>query len=335
MDCSDMNKRKIIRIIILIVAVALSFSMASILGNDYWVSILIMIALNILLTSSLRTIYILDEVSLGQVGFTLIGAYTSALLTLKLGLPFWTAMIIAGLFSALIAFLLGYPFLRLKGIYFSILTFMTAEILRLITYNWRDLTGGQYGLSKIPAPASISLPMVGEISFDSMTNYYYLTLVIVIISLYFLYCLEHSHLNRKWRAIRDADNLALSVGINIMWYKVINFTIASFFAGIAGSLFAHYQGGLSVDVTSRFGVMMSLYLVLLMVIGGKERFTGPIIGAIGVEMLSEFSRPLDEYRPMLIGALAIVVMLIIPQGIVGIPSLIRGWIGKRKSSKVF
>jgi len=325
-----MNKSKILRIMIPIAAVALSFSMAPILDNDYWVSILIMIALNILLTSSLRTIYILNEVSLGQVGFTLIGAYTSALLTLKIGLSFWMAMIIAGLSSALIAFLLGYPFLRLKGIYFSILTFMTAEILRLIAYSWRDVTGGQYGLSNIPAPASISLPIVGEISFHSMANYYYLTLVIVIISLFFLYGLEHSHLNRKWRAIRDADNLALSVGINIMWYKVINFTIASFFAGIAGALFAHYQRGLSVDVTSRFGVMMSLYLVILMVIGGKDRFTGPIIGAVVVELISEFSRPLDEYRPMLIGALAIVVMLVIPQGIVGIPSFIRGWIGKKK-----
>ncbi len=83
-----MNKGKIIHIVIPILAVALSFSIAPILDNDYWVSILIMIALNILLTSSLRTIYILNEVSLGQVGFTLIGAYTSALLTLKLGLSF-------------------------------------------------------------------------------------------------------------------------------------------------------------------------------------------------------------------------------------------------------
>ena len=326
-----MNKGKIIHIVIPILAVALSFSIAPILDNDYWVSILIMIALNILLTSSLRTIYMLNEVSLGQVGFTLIGAYTSALLTLKLGLSFWIAMIIAGLFSSLIAFLLGYPFLRLKGIYFSILTLMTAEILRLITYNWRDLTGGNFGLSDIPSPAPISLPMVGDISFKSMTNYYYLILVIVTISLFSLYSLEHSHLSRKWRAIRDADNLALSVGINIMWYKVINFTIASFFAGIAGALFAHYQRGLSVDVTSRFGVMMSLYLVILMVIGGKERFSGPIIGAIFVELLSEFSRPLGEYRPMLIGALAISVMLIIPQGIVGIPSFIRGGSVKEKA----
>jgi branched-chain amino acid transport system permease protein len=165
-----------------------------------------------------------------------------------------------------------------------------------------------------------------------MINYYYLTLVIVILSLFILYQLEHSHLNRKWRAIRDADSLALSVGINIMWYKVINFTIASFFAGIAGALFAHYQRALSVDVTSRFGVMMSLYLVILMVVGGKERFAGPIIGAIVIELISEIARPLGAYRPMLIGALAIVVMLLMPEGIAGIPSRIGGWLGKGRSA---
>ena len=327
-----MNKGKIAHTIIPIVAIVLSFAMASILNNEYWVSILIIITLNCLLTASLRTIYILDELSLGQVGFTLIGAYTSALLTLKLGMSFWIAIIIAGSFSAFIAFLLGYPFMRLKGIYFSILTFMTTEIFRLVTYSWRDLTGGLFGLSKIPPPSTIPLPFVGEISFDNMTNYYYLTLVIVIISLFFLYRLEHSQLSRKWRAIRDADNLALSVGINVLRYKVINFCIASFFAGLAGALFAHYQRGLSVDVTSRFGVMTSLYVVIFMVFGGKERFSGPIIGAITIELFSEIARPLGEYRPMIIGAVAIVAMLVLPEGIAGIPSSIRNWSRRRHKS---
>lgn len=313
---------KFLRVFTPIAAIIIAFSMAPILDNYYWTSVLIMIALNVLLTSSLRTIFILNEVSLGHVGFTLIGAYSSALLVLKLGFPVWPSMFLAGLIAALVALLLGYPFLRLKGIYFSILTFMTAEIFRLITYNWRDVTGGEYGLSGIPIPESFSLPLIGEIAFDSMENYYYLTLTVVIVSLFLLYGLEHSHLNRKWRAIRDADNLAFSVGINVMWYKVLNFTIASFFAGIAGALFAHYQRGLSADITSRFGVLMSLNLVILMVVGGKERFAGPIIGACLIEYLMETSRSLEEFRPMFIGALAIVVVLLLPEGIAGIPAYI-------------
>lgn len=322
---------KIIRFLVPLAAIVIAFSMAGILDNYYWTSVLIMIALNVLLAASLRTIFILNEVSLGHVGFTLIGAYASALLVLRLGVPVWPAMLLAGLFSALIAFMLGYPFLRLKGIYFSILTFMTAEIFRLIAYNWRDLTGGEVGLSGIPLPEPISIPLIGEIGFESMTNYYYLVLTVVIVSLFLLYGLEHSHLNRKWRAIRDADNLAHSVGINIMWYKVLNFTIASFFAGLAGALFAHYQRGLTADMTSRFGVLMSLNLVILMVVGGKERFAGPIIGAILIEWLTEISRPLEEYRPIFIGALAILIVLLLPEGIAGIPSAVsRRWTRMRQ-----
>lgn len=323
-----MSRKKLINVTITVAAIVIAFLMAPFLGNDFWVSMLIMLALNILLASSLRTIFILNEVSLGHVGFTLIGAYTSALLAMKLGLSVWLSMLGGGLLSAFVALILSYPFLRTKAIFFSILTFMTAEIFRLITYGWRDFTGGQDGLPDIPFPEPITLPVIGEISFKSMTNYYYLTLVVVIISLLLLYGLEHSHLSQKWRAIRDADNLALSVGINIMGYKMVNFTIASFFAGIAGALFAHYQRSLNVDLTSRFGIAMSLNLVILMVVGGKARFSGPIIGVIAIELLTEFSRPLGAYRPMLIGFLAIFVILVIPDGIVGIPDTLIKW-GKR------
>jgi len=319
-----MSNIKLQRAILPITAVVIAFGAAPVLNNDYWTSVFIIIALNMLLTASLRTIFILNEISLGQVGFALVGAYTSALLTIKLGLSVWIALPSAAFFSAFLAFLLGYPFLRLKGMYFSILTLMTAEIFRLIAYNWKDLTGGQNGLTGVPVPSPIHLPF-GRISFDAMSHYYYLTLIVVIVSLLILFGLEHSHLNRKWRAIRDADNLALSVGIDIMWHKVLNFTIAGFFAGLAGALFAHYQQGLNADLTSRFGVLMSLNLVILMVIGGKGRFSGPVIGAVAIELFSEFTRFLDQYRPMVIGVLAIVIILAIPDGLVGIPSRI----GKR------
>ena len=240
---------------------------------------------------------------------------------LRLGMPFWCALIAAGLFSAVVALVLGYPFLKLKGIYFSILTFMTAEIFRLVTYNWRSLTGGMFGLADVPAPAPLILPGLGVVAFDVMQNYYFLTLSVVIVSLLIMYLLEHSHVSMKWKAIRDADNLAAAVGVNVIGYRVVNFAIASFFAGIAGALFAHYQRGLSVDVTSRFGVLMSLFLVLYMVVGGKNHFWGPIIGTVILELFSEIVRPLSEYRYMLTGALAILTILSLPEGLVGIRRL--------------
>ena len=323
-----MNKATRFHLAVVILFICGAFLLAPILNNEYWISVLIVILINVLLAGSLRLIFLLDEVSLGHVGFSLIGAYASALFMLRLNMPFWFALIAAGLLSGVVALLLGYPFLKLKGIYFSILTFMTAEIFRLVTYNWRSLTGGQYGLSEVPAPAPLSLPGIGTVAFDDMQNYYFLTLTIVIVSLVIMYCLERSHVCMKWKAIRDADKLAASVGVNVIGYKMVNFAVASFFAGIAGALFAHYQRGLSVDATSRFGVMMSLFLVVYVVVGGKNYFWGPIVGTIILELFSEIVRPLSEYRSMLIGVLAIVTVLSIPEGLVGI---LRLWMRDKES----
>lgn len=311
--------KKIFSLIGVFFLICCSFAIVPLLDNPYWSSILIMIVINILLTSSLRTIFILHEVSLGQVGFTLIGAYVSALAVMRLGVSFWEALLIGGSASAIIAMAVGYPFMKLKGIYFSILTLMTTEILRLIAYSWRPVTGGQYGLFGIPRPDPLTVPGIGEITFSTMNNFYYLTLIIVLICLFIIYTIENSHVRKKWVAIKDADNLALSVGINIMKYRVINFTIACFFAGIAGGLFAHYQGGLAADATARFGVMTSLNLVVYIVVGGKERFSGPIIGTITIMLIMEFARPLAHLRPMLIGAVAIAFILLLPEGIAGVP----------------
>jgi branched-chain amino acid transport system permease protein len=292
-------------------------------GNDYMLSVLILIAINVLMACSLRTIFILEQISLGHVGFALIGAYSSALMVMKLNVSFWVAMPLSGIICALTALLLGYPFLRLKGIYFAILTFMLAESLRLIAYNWRSLTGGQFGLTDISGPGTLGLPFIGTINFDTMENYYYLTLMVVIVSILILFFIEKSHLNAKWKAIKDAEPLAESVGMNAILHRIVNFAIAGFFAGIAGALFAHYQKGLSVEATSRFGIMASIYLLVYVVIGGKEKFSGPIVGTIVLMLITEFARSLEEYRPIIIGFIAIIVVLFLPEGVTGIPERLK------------
>ena len=126
-----------------------------VLLNIYWLSVLALALINIQLAVSLRTIKLLDLISLGHVGFTLVGAYGSALIVMKGGIPFWAALIIAGFMSSLLAFVLGYPFLKVKGIYFAVLTLLTSETFRLIAYHWRKVTGGQIGLTRIPSPGQI------------------------------------------------------------------------------------------------------------------------------------------------------------------------------------
>ena len=335
-----MNRKRIkyaFSIVSIVAFIALLLSGPVLLQSVYWVSVLIVVAINILLVASLRTISLIGHFSLGHVGFMLIGAYGSALLVMRAGLSFWTALIIAGLLSAAVALVLGYPFLRVRGIYFAILTLLTGETLRLTAWYWESVTGGPVGLLNIPSPSPIAIPGAGIITFESANSYYYLTLVIVALSLFLLYRLEHSQVGFKWRAIREADGLAQSVGINVIWLKILNFAIACFFAGIAGALYAHYQQGLSAHPTSRFGVLMSIYLLVYLVVGGGGRFAGPIVGAFVLTMASELARPLLEYRNMLIGAIAILIVLFMPEGLVDLPNRLQLWrrsISKRLNKEI-
>lgn len=324
----NMNRGPLIKIVYSVVLAALLMATPVIVSNIYWISVLIMTQIYILMAASMRTILLIGHVSLGHIGFMLLGAYSSALLVMKADLPFWVALILAGLFSGLVALSLGYPFLRVRGIYFAILTLLTSESFRLVAYNWRSLTGGSHGLGGIKHPGQISVPGLGAIDFGTEGAYYYLTLSIVCLSLMVLYRLERSRLGFKWRAIRESQRLAQAVGVNVLWYKIACFTVACFFAGIAGALFAHFQRCISADPTSVFSILTSIYLLVYIIVGGEGKFAGPIIGAFVLSMASEFARPVGEYQPMIIGGLAIMVVMLLPGGILGLVDKIKSWWSK-------
>jgi branched-chain amino acid transport system permease protein len=322
-----------VKILAWICAVVILIAAPIVFDNIYWVSLFILIAIKILLTSSVRIIWLTGQISLGHAGFMLIGAYTSALLVMKASLSFWLALPIGGLTSALVALVLGFPFLRVRGIYFTILTVLTAESFRHLAYNWWTLTGGRTGLLKIPSPGMLAIPGLGKIDFTGLTEYYYLTLAVVSISLLILYLIEKSRYGFTWHAIRESSELAGTVGVNVINFNVLNFVISSFFAGIAGSLFAHFQHTLSADARSTFGVMTTIYLLVYMVVGGERRFAGAIIGVLTLTLIFEFARSLGEYQPMLIGGIAMLVVTLMPEGLVGLPHRIGTALQKTKSSK--
>lgn len=300
-------------------------------GNRYWLTVLTLLGINILLVSALRSVTLINEISLGHVGFSLIGAYAQAILMMKAGLGFWAALILSGLLAAVIALLLGYPFLKVKGIYFSILTLMMAETFRMVAYYWTPLTGGSLGLVGIPRPQPLTLPWLGTVDFKEMQNYYYIVVLVVTIGLLILYYFERAYVSFQWRAIRDDASLAGAVGINVVGFKVFNFVISAFFAGISGALFAAYQQNLSPDATSRFSVTMSIYILVYMVVGGHKYFIGPLVGTTLLSLVGEASRSMAQYQPMLTGAIAILVMIFIPSGLVGLPAQVQRWLRARRA----
>lgn len=300
--------------------------------NNYWLHVLGITGINIILVSSLHTIRSTGEISLGTGGFMALGAYTSALLAMKVGLSFWLTMFLAGFLCAAVAIILGYPFMRTKGIYFSILTLVTAEVFRLIAWYYRSLTGGSVGLSGIPGPNPITIPGITTILFDTKVDYYYLILVIALLSLLILFRLQTSQVGFVWSTIRETDHLAASVGINVLQYKILAFGIGSFFTGVAGALFAHFMHLLAADTTGKFGMTTSIYILIYMVFGGEGKFMGPVIGAFILTILPETFRAMKEYQPIIFGALVILIVFFMPQGIIALPDQILLWRKGEKTS---
>jgi branched-chain amino acid transport system permease protein len=317
-----MNRKKTLTICALILFL---FLVPFFVTGPYQLHILIMTGIAVILTASLRLIFNSGEMSLGQGGMMTLGAYVSALLVTKLGLSTWIALGAGAAAGALLALLVGYPFMRLKGIYFSLVTVFMAEVIRLIAEQWRSVTGGSLGISNIPAPDAIAISGLFSVGFGSKVSFYYLTLVLVLVSLLICYALERSRIGLTWFSVRESDSLSESIGIDTASSKVLGFCIGSFFAGLAGGMYSQYN---SVITPSAFGFVYSMYVLIYMIVGGAQKFSGPIIGAVILTFLPEAARPLKAYQPYIFGAVVILVMFFLPGGLVSLPrrimTLIRG-----------
>jgi branched-chain amino acid transport system permease protein len=320
-----MPNRKLIKSLTFVVFIVFMLLYPILSRNMYWIHILCIVFINILLTSSLRTINLTGDISLGTGGFLLVGAYGSALLAMKFGLSVWLSMLLGGLMTAVTAFLLGFAVMRTKGVYFSIMTLLVSEILRLTMWYWKDLSGGSQGLNDIPRPNAINLFGLETISFDNRFTMYYLILVIVALCLLALFRLERS-LGLPWMVLKKSDVLSESIGIDVFGYRYIAFVVSCFFTGIGGALFAHYMGLLESSELGKFAMLSSIYIIIYMVVGGEGSFWGPILGAGFLTIMPEIFRPLKEYQPIFFGLLVILIMFFMRQGLVSLPHhLWMGW----------
>jgi branched-chain amino acid transport system permease protein len=320
------SSKRSIRTSGIVVLIVLAFCIPLFFKNPYWLQVFGFAFMNVILASSLRTIYLTGELSLGHAGFMLIGAYTSALLSMRVGLPVWLTMWLGGLLAAAVALILGYPILKTKGVYFSVLTLIVAEVIRLTMFFLPNLSGGGFCLPGVPPPEAINILGI-TITFDTPGTYYYIFLVVALLSLVILYLVERA-LDITLRAIRQSDSLAESVGINVMGYKLLAFVIGCFFAGIAGALFGHFILSLTVDITGKFAMLTSIYVVIYLMVGGSAKFAGPIIGAIVLTLLPEVARPLKEFQPIAFGGIVILCIFFMRQGLIALPYYLSLWWGK-------
>jgi branched-chain amino acid transport system permease protein len=287
-----------------------------IVSSQYWTSILILILFKVLLTSSLRLNHLMGFVSLGQVGFMLVGAYTSALLVMRAGVPIPVGLAAAAALAFALAFLLGYAFLRVKGIYFVVLTFLTAETVRLVAGYARTVTGGRTGLSQIPTPGELALGPL-RLDLDQPSTFYVLLLVITAAVTFLLHRLERSRLGFYFRAIEESEAVCAAAGMNTTLVKTVNFAASAAIAGLTGGLWAHYETVLTPSVTSVFGPMSSIFLLVYLYAGGTHHLGGPALGTAALIVLGELARVSEEHVPIVVGAVMIAVVLLMPDGIAG------------------
>lgn len=276
--------------------------------------ILVLLVINVLLVVSYRMQTLTGEWSLGHVVIMGVGGYASALFAKTLGVPVPISMLLGAVTAAAVAYVLSFPLLRMKGFYFLIGSFAAGEIIRLIWKRFTDPFGGPKGLKLIPEFPGFE---IGGLSLDfyEPVHYYYLAGLVVAASLFILYRIERSRLGLTFHAIHWQDKLAESVAIDTTAYRMLAFVIASFFAGLAGALYAHYVG--SVNPT-RFDVAEMVYVLIWAIVGGTATFYGPILGVTVLTIINEVllrELGVDEMRPMFYGAILIASILFLPNGL--------------------
>jgi branched-chain amino acid transport system permease protein len=250
----------------------------------------------------------------GQVAFYVIGAYGSAILTRTFGISPWLGILAGGAIAAVIGILVGLPCLRLKGSYVALVTFAVHMILEpfLKSNPGRAMgTGGPQGILSIPP-----MKFFGY-TYNAMdlVPWFYTVLVISLISLLIIYKVIHSNWGLAFITIRDSEEFARSIGINDFKYKLGVFGISAFLTGMIGGVYAHYVGMLS---TRLLGLDLFLILMVMLVLGGIGRFPGALLGAFIAVFLSEWLRPLETYRNVAFGAMVVVLVIYMPQGITGL-----------------
>ena len=259
------------------------------------------------------------QFSLGHAGFFAIGAYTSALLTLRLGAPFVVALLVAGLVSAAVGFLLGLPALRLSGPYLAVATLgFGLAIPQLIVWqgSW---TGGSSGLHGLPLA---SLPL-GPLSvvFRTDQDYYYLALAVLVVLTILARNIVRSHTGRAFNAIRDSELAARAMGVDLVRYKTTAFAVSALYAGIAGGLYAHLLHGISPE---DFTVLLSVDFLTMVVLGGLGSVTGAVSGAFLLTFLQNVLTRLPVIKDfknlyiVVLGAILILVIIFLPRGIAGV-----------------
>lgn len=278
--------------------------------NAYIQFVVNVMCINIILAVGLNIVKgFAGQVTVGHVALAAIGAYSSAVFSTYLGIPFWGALPLAMLVTALAGALVGIPSLRLEGAYLALATLGLAESVRIII-SGTDFLGAAVGFQNIPPP------YIGSRSLGDHYSYYYIVMPLALLGLYFSFSILSSDIGRAFKSIREDQLAAAASGVDVAKYKIIAFVISALYAGCAGSLQAHLAPGFLHPNSYTLTEMITL--LLMVVFGGIGHIWGGVIGAIAVTIIDDLTRDYYQYRMMMFGMVIVLVVIFMPRGIGGI-----------------
>jgi branched-chain amino acid transport system permease protein len=291
--------------------------------SGYLITVLITIGIYVILALSLNMITgYAGQISLGHAAFMGIGAYTSALLYTKAGFSFWPAFLLAGLVTGLVGAVLAIPCLRVREDFLAITTMGINFVVEAV-FLYIPFFGAGMGIGGIDPPRILGKEI-------SKPGFLLLTIAVILVVIAVDRLLIRSWIGLAWSAIREDEEAAGAMAIDVVRSKVLAFTLGSAGAGFAGSLYAHF---LTFIMPVNFNFGQSIVILSMVVFGGIGTLRGPIVGAIVLGALPEISRPAMEYRTLLYGILLLLLMRFQPDGILGERSLlVRGWTAIRGRS---
>lgn len=280
------------------------------LAGQYWNHVATSVGIFVLMGLGLNVVVgyagLLD---LGYVAFFAIGAYAMAILTSPeqgVEMNFWIALPLAMAVSGISGTLLGIPVLRMRGDYLAIVTLGFGEIIRIFSQNLTGLTGGPQGVR------DIARPVIGERIFDNPQPYFYLIATGVVLVAIMSSQMLYSRIGRAWVAMREDEDVARAIGIRVVRYKLLAFTIGAVFAGLGGAIFASRQSSI---FPNDFTLIVSINVLCLVIIGGMGSVRGVIVGSVALIALPEVLRELADFRLVTFGALLVFMMIVRPQGL--------------------
>lgn len=295
--------------VIILCSIAFMLVLPFILKSDYQRSIAIKILLYIILASSLNIINgYSGQFNIGHAGFYAIGSYVAGILSTKFGVSFWLLLPISGIITAGFGYLVSIPTRKLAGIYLALVTLGFSEIIRLVCLNWTNVTGGPMGIKAIPRP------MLFGVKIHTPLQFYYIILILAVITIFAMYRIINSRLGRAWISIREDQIASRFLGVNTNRAKSVNFAFGAFFAGVAGCFSAYYYQFIASDM---FTLDEGFNILSMVIIGGQGTLLGPILGSLIVNGITELFRFASEYRLIMYAVLIIVMMWIRPQGLAG------------------